>query len=53
MGHDEARQRIRDAGFDLHFVKPVDPHHLLALVDTLWRAWVRWAYRADGSKASR
>lgn len=40
-----ARQRIKNGGFDLHFVKPVDPHQLVALVDTLWRAWLRWVHR--------
>ena len=38
--------RIRDAGFDMHFVKPVDPHQLVLVVDTLWRAWHRWVLRS-------
>jgi CheY-like chemotaxis protein len=29
---DEARQRSRAAGFDFHFVKPVDPDKILALL---------------------
>lgn len=32
-GHDEDRRRAREAGFDLHVVKPVDPDRLLRLVD--------------------
>jgi DNA-binding response OmpR family regulator len=39
MSNTESSQRISDAGFDLHLVKPVDPHQLLAIVDALWRAW--------------
>ena len=39
MSNDQSRARIRDAGFDIHLVKPVDPHNLLAVVDRLWRAW--------------
>ncbi|VTS00611.1 histidine kinase : Histidine kinase OS=Asticcacaulis sp. AC460 GN=ABAC460_15120 PE=4 SV=1: Response_reg [Gemmata massiliana] len=50
MSGDEARQRIKAGGFDLHFVKPVDPHQLVALVDTLWRAWLRWAHKRDGGE---
>ncbi len=47
---EESRRRIREAGFDLHLVKPVDPHNLLAVVDSLWQAWqtaavVRWTPR--------
>jgi CheY-like chemotaxis protein len=29
-GRDEDRRKSREAGFDLHFVKPVDPEELLA-----------------------
>ena len=32
---DEARRRSREAGFDHHLVKPVDPDSLLALVSSL------------------
>jgi hypothetical protein len=39
MSSDECRQRIENAGFDLHLIKPVDPHMLMAVVDQLWRAW--------------
>lgn len=28
-GKDEDRQRSRDAGFDLHLVKPVEPDQIL------------------------
>lgn len=41
MSGDAARRRIRDGGFDMHFVKPVDPNQLVMLVDTLWRAWLK------------
>jgi two-component system OmpR family response regulator len=34
---DESRQRTADAGFKLHLVKPVDPHALLDVMDTLRR----------------
>ena len=39
MSDEESCRRITDAGFDLHLVKPVDPHKLVAIVDALWRAW--------------
>jgi len=31
-GHEEARRRSREAGFDLHLVKPVQPEAICALV---------------------
>jgi CheY-like chemotaxis protein len=39
MSDEESNRRIRDAGFDLHLVKPVDPHNLVSVVDALWKAW--------------
>jgi signal transduction histidine kinase len=33
-GSDEAKQKSREAGFDLHLTKPVDPRRLLELVST-------------------
>ena len=39
MNDEGSRRRIREAGFAMHLVKPVDPHNLLAVVDELWRAW--------------
>jgi CheY-like chemotaxis protein len=39
MNNEAGCRRIKDAGFDLHLVKPVDPHALLAVVDQLWQAW--------------
>lgn len=39
MSDEESGRRIRDAGFDLHLVKPVDPFNLVSVVDTLWKAW--------------
>ena len=32
-GQESDRQRARDAGFDHHFVKPVDMEALIALLD--------------------
>lgn len=39
MNDEESRRRIREVGFAVHLVKPVDPHNLLAVIDELWRAW--------------
>lgn len=33
-GNEEDRQRSRDAGFDYHFTKPVDPEDLVRVVGT-------------------
>jgi two-component system, OmpR family, response regulator len=41
MNNEECCQRIRDAGFDLHLTKPVDPHDLISVVNALWTAWTR------------
>ena len=48
MSNEESAQRIRDAGFDLHLIKPVDPFNLVAVVDSLWKAWA-----AEGAKNTR
>jgi CheY-like chemotaxis protein len=37
MAEEEYRQRIYAAGFHLHLVKPVDPHKLVKVIDTLFR----------------
>ena len=37
MSNEESCQRIRDAGFDLHLIKPVDPRQLLAAIERMWR----------------
>ena len=42
--------RLKAAGFDLHLVKPVDPQQLVLVVDTLWRAWLRWALKSTGTE---
>jgi len=42
---DEARRCSRDAGFDHHLVKPVDPDEVLALVSSL-----EWGERAERSE---
>ena len=34
-GQDEDRIRSREAGFDLHFVKPLDSQELLKILDTV------------------
>jgi len=39
MNNEASCLRIKEAGFDLHLVKPLDPHNLLSLVDRLWRVW--------------
>ncbi|WP_315854094.1 response regulator [Gemmata palustris] len=39
MSDESSRARIKAAGFDLHLVKPVDPHKLLSVVDVLWQTW--------------
>ena len=31
-GHEQDRQKSREAGFDLHLVKPVDPEDILNLL---------------------
>ena len=33
FGRPEDQQRVKDAGFDAHMVKPVDPARLSALID--------------------
>ena len=38
-GDEESRRRIRAAGFDVHLVKPADPHRLLGMVEAVRRAW--------------
>lgn len=45
MSNEQCSDRISSAGFDMHLVKPVDPHQLLLVVDALWRAWLRWGER--------
>lgn len=37
MSSEEARERTRRAGFDLHLVKPVDPSKLLGVISELAR----------------
>ncbi len=34
-GKDEDRQRSREAGFDHHLVKPIDPHALMTILDAV------------------
>jgi two-component system, OmpR family, response regulator len=46
MSNDQSCARIREAGFDMHLVKPVDPHNLLDVVDRLWRVWQAAVARA-------
>jgi two-component system, OmpR family, response regulator len=36
MGNEESSRRIKDAGFDMHFLKPVNPRVLLSVVRDLW-----------------
>ena len=37
FGQDSDRERTREAGFDIHLVKPVDPLHLETLIDRVPR----------------
>ncbi len=46
-------QRIKDAGFDMHFVKPVEPERLVLVVDALWRAWLRWAMQSPVTPSTK
>lgn len=39
MTNEACSRRVRQAGFDLHLIKPVSPHELLTVVNELWRAW--------------
>jgi two-component system, OmpR family, response regulator len=39
MNQDICAERIREAPFDLSLVKPVDPHQLVAVIDTLWQKY--------------
>jgi two-component system OmpR family response regulator len=39
MSDERSRERTAAAGFDLHLVKPVDPHKLLAVIDLAWQAF--------------
>jgi two-component system OmpR family response regulator len=39
MSSETCSQRVQEAGFDLHLVKPVDPHTLLSVVDRMWEEW--------------
>lgn len=52
MNDERSRLRIAAAGFDLHLVKPVDPHQLLTVVDTLWRAWAERQERSHAPQAA-
>jgi len=46
-GDDESRRRTADAGFELHLVKPVDPHDFLEILDALARLVARAAEPAS------
>jgi CheY-like chemotaxis protein len=52
MNDEASRRRVRDAGFALHLVKPVDPHDLLAVVDELWAAWLSTLAPTDPAPSS-
>ncbi len=41
MSNEESSRRIREAGFDLHLIKPVDPVQLLSAIERMWRLWDR------------
>ncbi len=48
--NDRDVERIKAAGFDLKFTKPVDPQQLILVVDTLWRGWLRWTLATGGAE---
>ena len=39
MSNEVSAERIRTAGFNLHLIKPVNPHNLLSVLDRLWEVW--------------
>jgi two-component system OmpR family response regulator len=41
MSAEQSCQRIRDAGFDMHLVKPVDPRELISIIETIARSTVK------------
>ena len=41
MSNEESCRRIREAGFDLHLIKPVEPMQLLSAINRMWRLWDR------------
>lgn len=45
MDDERSRRRIAAVRFDLHLVKPVDPHQLVHVVDVLYRAYYPSAQR--------
>ena len=48
MSGDEYRKQTAAGGFDLHFVKPVDPFDLVHVVNSLFQTWS--AEKASGSR---
>jgi two-component system, OmpR family, response regulator len=50
MGDGESRRRMEAAGFQLHLMKPVDPHDLLTLVDRLWHVLRKAAPAGGGAE---
>src|SRR5262245_48921103 len=53
LGSDEYRRRTEAAGFDMHLVKPVDPHDLLRVVDELWAALHAAEHAKSGKPAKK
>ena len=49
QGDDRSCTRIEAAGFDIHLVKPVNPHQLVAVVDQLWSK----CYQRDAKTPNR
>jgi two-component system OmpR family response regulator len=50
MSNEQSCARTAAAGFDLHLVKPVDPHKMMCILDTLWHAWHNGRF-GNGQKA--
>ncbi|AWM40323.1 Response regulator PleD [Gemmata obscuriglobus] len=53
MSDDNSRRRIAAAGFDLHLVKPVDPHQLVTVVDKLWHSWAVRQKQSERAQAAQ
>ena len=41
MSNEASSRRIKNAGFDMHLLKPIEPNKLLEVVDLIWQSWQR------------
>ena len=51
-GDDESRGRTAAAGFNVHLVKPVDPRHLLQIMESLGVSWTGRKARYQSNESS-